>query len=211
MAENEEKETKGSGISRRDLCVGAGAAAAMLALGGVKYLPSTAVVRPPGGQDDSLLAAACVRCQKCYEICPHHVIVPSRIENGIMQMRTPTMDFSDNWCDFCTEHNGGVPLCVQTCPTGALALPAGATAENTIIGKAVIKEEWCLAYKLIGCKSCYDACPYGAMDLDSNGRPYVIEEKCNGCGACESVCVSLSAGSISDGATSRAIIVESAE
>lgn len=211
MTEKEEREERSSGISRRDLCVGAGCAAAMLALGGVRYLPSTALVRPPGGQDESLLASACVRCQKCYEICPHHVIVPSHIENGIMQMRTPTMDFSENWCDFCAEHNGGEPLCAKTCPTGALSLPAGSTAEKTIIGKAAIKKEWCLAYKLIGCKFCYDACPYGAMELDENGRPYVIEEKCNGCGACESACVSLSNGSISDGATSRAIIVKAVE
>lgn len=211
MTENGEREERSSGISRRDLCVGVGCAAAMLALGGVRYLPSTALVRPPGGQDESLLASACVRCQKCYEICPHHVIVPSRIEDGVMQMRTPTMDFSENWCDFCAEHNEGNPLCAKTCPTGALSLPAGSTAEKTIIGKAVIKKEWCLAYKLIGCKFCYDACPYGAMELDENGRPYVIEEKCNGCGACESACVSLSNGSISDGATSRAIIVKAVE
>ncbi len=211
MTENGERKERSSGISRRDLCVGVGCAAAMLALGGVRYLPSTALVRPPGGQDESLLASACVRCQKCYEICPHHVIVPSHIENGIMQMRTPTMDFSESWCDFCAERNGGEPLCAKTCPTGALSLPAGSTAEKTIIGKAVIKKEWCLAYKLIGCKFCYDACPYGAMELDENGRPYVIEEKCNGCGACESACVSLSNGSISDGATSRAIIVKAVE
>jgi ferredoxin-type protein NapG len=36
----------------------------------------------------------------------------------------------------------------------------------------------------------------------------VIADKCNGCGACESVCVSLKEGSISSGATKRAIVVE---
>ena len=51
---------------------------------------------------------------------------------------------------------------------------------------------------------CYDACPYEAMELDENNRPVVIEDKCNGCGACESVCVSLQNGSISEGATARA-------
>ena len=35
----------------------------------------------------------------------------------------------------------------------------------------------------------------------------IDSKKCNGCGACESVCVSLQNGSISAGATERAIIV----
>ena len=105
-------------------------------------------------------------------------------------MRTPTLDFSDNYCDWCTEENGGTPLCVSACPTKALELPAGATKENTIIGRAVINTDWCLAYKLIG----------KIIQID--------EEKCNGCGACESVCVSLQNGSISEGATARAITIQ---
>ena len=96
---------------------------------------------------------------------------------------------------------------MSACPTEALKLPADATAENTIIGKAVIREDWCLAYKLTGCRFCYDACPYEAMELDKDNRPIVLEDKCNGCGACESVCVSLQNGSIAEGATARAIVV----
>lgn len=198
-----------AGMTRRQLCAGVGAAAAAIALGGgLKVLPSNPTVRPPGGQDDATLLASCVRCQKCYEVCPHQVISPSHIEDGILQMRTPVMDFSSSYCDFCAEENNGVPLCVQCCPTGALSLPSDAKPETTIIGKAEINRDWCLAYKLIGCKFCYDACPYEAMGLDAEGRPYVIADRCNGCGACESVCVSLSSGSISVGATDRAIVVK---
>ena len=167
-----------------------------------------AIIRPPGGQDDERLISACIRCEKCYEICPRDVIRPAHIEDGILNMRTPTFDFSDNYCDWCTEENGGTPLCVSACPTKALELPAGATKENTIIGRAVINTDWCLAYKLIGCRFCYDACPYQAMELDGDNRPVVLENKCNGCGACESVCVSLQNGSISEGATARAITIQ---
>ena len=168
-----------AGMTRRTLCLGAGGAAVMLGLGGLKYVGSQPIVRPPGGQDEERLVSACIRCEKCYEICPRNVIAPAHLEDGVLNMRTPTFDFSANW--------------------------------NTIIGKAVINTDWCLAYKLIGCRFCYDACPYEAMELDENNRPVVIEDKCNGCGACESVCVSLQNGSISEGATARAIVVHPLE
>lgn len=203
------EKREGSGeISRRSLCLGVGGAAALFALGGAAALsPSAVATRPPGGQDETRLLASCIRCEKCYEVCPRHAIAPSRMENGLFQMRTPTFDFTKGWCDFCEESNGGVPLCAQCCPTEALG-KAEKPAKKPRIGTAVLTEDWCLAYRLIGCRFCYDACPYEAMGLDANGRPYVIEEKCNGCGACENACVSLQNGSISTGATSRAITVK---
>lgn len=201
------REKTYAGMTRRTLCLGIGSAAVMLGLGGMKYAGAHSIIRPPGGQNEERLISACIRCEKCYEICPRDVIKPAHIEDGLVNMRTPTFDFSENWCNWCTEEHGGTPLCVQACPTEALKLPEGASPENTIIGKAVINTEWCLAYKLIGCRFCFDTCEYEAMELDRNNRPMVIEDLCNGCGACESVCVSLQSGSISQGATARAIVV----
>lgn len=202
----------GRAITRRSLIYGVGGIAALAALGrGVQYLGTQPAVRPPGGQDEDRLMSLCVRCQKCYEVCPHGIIKPAHIEQGVLGMRTPTLSFDTAWCDWCAEANNGVPKCVETCPTGALKLPDGATEENTILGRAVITNDWCLAYKLIGCKYCYDACPYDAIAFDEEGRPSVNEELCNGCGACEAACVSLSSGSIATGATHRAIVVEPIE
>ena len=89
----------------------------------------------------------------------------------------------------------------------AEALKTGSTPETSVLGVAELNQDLCLAYRLIGCRFCYDACEFEAMELDENNRPYVIADACNGCGACESVCVSLQNGSISAGATERAIIV----
>lgn len=53
--------------------------------------------------------------------------------------------------------------------------------------------------------------PYEAIELTGEGaNPHVsvLADKCNGCGACESVCVSLKAGSIVSGAQERAIVVK---
>lgn len=210
------KQAKTGGMTRRTLCLGIGGAAVMLGLGGLKVANPQAIIRPPGGQDEDRLISACIRCEKCYEACPRHVIKPAKIEDGLLGMRSPQLDFSADYCDFCAEENGGVPLCVASCPTEALRLPAGADAHNTIIGLAEIDRKTCLAFRDTGCHFCFDACRdagYDAIQLDGNGyspRPYVIKDKCVGCGACESVCVSLQQGSIVAGATERAIVVRPA-
>lgn len=197
-------------VSRRSLVIGVGSTAALLGMGALRYAGHTPLVRPPGGQDEAHLVSACIRCEKCYEACPRKVIVPAHIEDGLLGMRSPALDFDANFCDYCADENGGEPLCVKVCPTEALQLPPGATAETTLLGVAVIDESQCLAFRDTGCRYCYDACPYEAIELtgeSSNPRVAVLPEKCNGCGACESVCVSLQNGSISEGATARAIVV----
>ena len=213
----EAKRHGSAALSRRSLCIGAGSAAVLLGLGAVSLADSNALVRPPGG-DEETLAGACVRCERCYEACPRRVIAPAKLEDGIMGVRTPMMDFNQgNWCDFCYEENGGVPLCVQVCPTAALDLPAGQTVGNpdtgetgdTVLGIAELDTRTCLAYRLTGCRDCYDACAYNAIELKdadtANPLPYVVEERCNGCGACQAVCLSLSSGSIKS--SERAIVV----
>lgn len=196
-------------ISRRSLCLGIGGTTALAGLGCLKFAGSTPAVRPPGGQDEEALVAACIHCEKCFEVCPCRIIRPAKIELGVLGMRTPVLDFSAHWCDWCADENDGVPLCEQVCPTDALALAPNAEKETTILGKAVLTMDWCLAHtKLNGCRFCVDACPYEALELDADGRPHVVDDACNGCGACESVCVSMQAAAITSGATHRAIVVE---
>lgn len=199
------------GVTRRTLCLGLGGVAVALGVGALGLVPGEPGVRPPGGQDESRLMSLCIRCQRCYEACPRQVIVPMHLEQSIVGMRTPELDFSADYCDFCKQENGGSPLCVQACPTQALALPANVPAESTVLGTAEVNESWCLAYNAVTCRFCYDACPYGAIELigdEKSLRPVVIPEKCNGCGACEAACQSMSAGSISTGADARAITVK---
>lgn len=213
MSEKEKLEEKAStangAISRRGVICGAVGAAAVIALGGAKFLPAEALVRPPGAQDEATFFATCTRCQKCLEICPKHAINISHIEHGILQARTPKMDFHLGWCNFCEDIEGG-PRCAAVCPTGAIAKISGKT---TTIGRAELTREWCLAYRGMGCHSCQDACNYDAITLDSSNVPVVDSNKCNGCGACEEACISLSSGSVSgtwDGTepTDRAITIK---
>ena len=199
-------------LSRRAFCVGACSAAALVAFGGAGAATAHAkVVRPPGGQDDDHLLSACIRCERCVQSCPRGVIVLSHLENGILNARTPQMYLKADYCDFCLDENEGVPLCASRCPTGALA-PSRAGSDKPI-GVASITRDWCLAYHATGCHACFDACPFEAIVLDDEARPQVVAEKCNGCGACEAACISLTAGSLEleSNATDRAIVVRPLE
>ncbi|MDR1184297.1 MAG: 4Fe-4S dicluster domain-containing protein [Coriobacteriales bacterium] len=201
------KKRHGLSISRRTFAFGMAGACAVVGLGGLKYLPSRALCRPPGGQNEDYLTSACIHCEKCREICPRNAIAPAHIEDGVLNARTPRMAFRQGWCDFCENEPRG-PRCVEVCPTRALRAQDAAEA---IIGVAVLNRDWCLAAKGMGCHECVDVCSYEAMSIGGDHVPLVDESACNGCGACEFACISMSAGSVSVGATDRAIVVRPQE
>lgn len=208
MTEDKGRNGKVAGMDRRTFCIGAAGTAVLMGLGGgLAAVKPESLVRPPGGQDEDRLNALCVRCEKCLTSCPKDIIVPAHIENGFLTVRTPQLSFEKSYCDWCAQDNGGAPRCVQACPTGALLLPEGAGADHTVIGRAEIDSQQCLAWRMMLCKFCFDACPFEAIEFDDFERPAVIADACTGCGACEAVCVSLQNGSIVEGATERAITV----
>lgn len=48
-------------------------------------------------------------------------------------------------------------------------------------------EKMCL-YGCLGGGDCVDACQFGAIFMNENGLPVVVEELCTGCGQCEEAC-----------------------
>ncbi len=230
MEKRDERGSQAPSVTRRSLVAGVGATAVLCGLGSFRWLGTESLVRPPGGQDEEALAAKCVHCNRCIAVCPDNLIVPSRIENGVMNMRTPHMDYStgnpgeiDNlkYCDFCARANGGVPLCVEACPSGALGTADDIDPATLVLGRAELDSDLCLAYRSSYCAFCYEACvkahgeedaaiyfKNAAADGESSTKlPVVDAEKCNGCGACEAICVSAQAGSVRDTQV-RAIVVK---
>ncbi len=195
----------GASMTRRSFTAGAVGACALFGMGAVKLAPTAELLRPPGAQDQTRLLATCIRCNKCREVCPQRAIGVTHIEDGFINARTPSMDFKSGYCNFCQDKDGG-PLCASACPTGAIEhIAKGATP---ILGKAELNRDWCLAARGMGCHECVDKCPYNAIELGADKVPVVDYDACNGCGACELYCISMSSGALIDGATDRAILVK---
>lgn len=175
------KEASHQSLSRRTFVASSLGVALMFGLGGVaKAMPRQPLLRPPGGQDEKKFLSKCIKCDRCRSACHTSAIGIAPIEEGFLQARTPIMKFHIGSCDFCNE-------CIDVCPTGALE-PFDKHRDK--IGIAVLTDV-CIALNFGACIACYDACPYKAITLDTDKRPLIDAEKCNGCGVCETICPAL--------------------
>ncbi len=206
-SDKRETDTKQASITRRDVVLGVGVAAGLFALGGCGFLTriNDQIVCPPGARTSADFYAMCIRCDRCREVCPTAVIGVVRIEESLVQLRTPTMEFRKGYCDTCD----GTYRCIEACPTGALGAFDPAVDK---IGMAVIDIDKCETYGISSScgRVCIDACPAAALLTDDEGRVYVNEDACWGCGACEYVCPA-NAYRTYDGLPSRGVNIVSIE
>ena len=191
-------------LTRRTLITGGAGAAVVLAFGGVvKYaFGSTPLLRPPGGQDEDHFIATCIKCDRCRSVCPLNCISVANMNDGLLNARTPKLNYHRGYCDFCNK-------CIECCPTGALK---AFDPVKEWISPASLDTALCIAYQPSGpgCRRCVNECPFDAIHADSIGRPILDTNKCNGCGYCEYICPSNSFRAFS-GIRKRAITVEATE
>jgi len=170
-------------ITRRGFIAACTVIAATAATGFVvaPHIAQANVLRPPGALAEPEFSARCIRCYRCISVCPANVLVPMRLEEGVLQVRSPTLDFSEASCTYCD-------LCRQVCPTGCIEPSNPNDTAQGRIGVAVVIRENCLAFIDGSCGICAQRCPYEAIGLDTFNRPLVDEGLCNGCGECEAIC-----------------------
>jgi ferredoxin len=179
--------------------VGAAIATKSLAFGD----ESDALVRPPGSVPETQFLDQCIRCGECFQACPNNVLHPQGFERGLEGLWAPKV--VADWAGCESSCNA----CGQVCPTGAIrALPL---AEKKVarMGLAIVDAATCLP--LAGkeaCQLCVDEClraGYDAIEfrrvhtevdpatdspIDGSGflAPVVLDEKCVGCGLCQTRC-----------------------
>lgn len=176
--------------------IGAGAGLAMLTgLSPASALPPDKgkpegdhLVRPPGAVPERSFLAKCVRCGECMAACPTNTIQPIWFQSGFAALFSPVLEARRGPCDpRCTR-------CGQACPTEAIRSLEPGDRAYAKTGTARIHRNLCLAWEHgKRCLVCDEVCPFDAVELRPHDDhvvhvPYVIEDKCSGCGFCEHYC-----------------------
>ncbi|KKL58490.1 hypothetical protein LCGC14_2224860, partial [marine sediment metagenome] len=197
-----------TGLSRRGFIAG-GLAGAGVALGVDRVLAAASpggapTIRPPGSLAEEQFGQLCVRCGECINACPTGVLTPKGFfgSGGSGGLWTPRVDADFSGCD--PKCN----ICGQVCPTGAIRALALEAKNKVRMGLAVVNEKTCLPW--LGTKECelcvltctdmgFNAIEYRLMHVELDEMempieytgmlaPFVLEDKCVGCGNCQARC-----------------------
>lgn len=127
--------------------------------------------RPPWSTE-MRIRHACTSCADCIRSCPEAILVAG-------PAGTPVVDFSLGACTFCEA-------CAVACKEDVFDL-----SEPPWQLKAVLQNT-CLLHQGVTCRSCTDVCEISALRFDLHSGPVgqvkVDATRCNGCGACLSMC-----------------------
>jgi len=180
--------------SRRELLSGIGISALAILLHKVANAFTFKHIRPPGVDQQNFLSQ-CIRCGACYKICPTNAIQPVTV--GDDGLGSPEIIHRIGYCDFSCN------ACGLVCPTQAIPALSLEQKRTTVIGKAVIYTDQCIAWaEHRDCIVCEEMCPIPQKAIylkeeefqsreGENIRvklPFVDRDLCIGCGICENKC-----------------------
>jgi ferredoxin len=146
------------------------------------------VMRPPGSRPEPEFLARCIRCGVCMTACPTNTLQPREPAGGFFSLISPMIVPRIGPCE--PDCN----ICGQVCPTAAIRSLPMAERRWAKTGTAVILRNQCIVWEHDRkCLVCDEVCPYDAVELRRvDGKPYrvpfVIENRCSGCGYCEYHC-----------------------
>lgn len=177
------------GLSRRGFVasLGSGAAASVLVLFTPRSsLRAETLIRPPGAIPEKTFNQTCLRCGQCMEACLTNTLQPSIWEAGMAGLWTPRMELRYAGCEqHCNR-------CGKVCPSQAIRSLDLEEKKYAKVGTATIERSRCIVWEQDRrCLICDEVCPYNAIvfkEVDAFRRPFVVENRCNGCGYCEQKC-----------------------
>ncbi len=156
---------------------------------------ATKPLRPPGAVAEHRFTGLCIRCGNCIRACPEKILQPDLGRHGTAGLLTPLVTFEFAYCQPDCHR------CTQVCPSGAIARLTLREKERALIGIARIDMLACFLSQSIECGACAGACPFQAIEIEFNDDDYtsaitIDPDRCNGCGACQLVCMTAPAKAI---------------
>lgn len=132
-------------------------------------------IRPPWSGAENTFIDICNSCGDCITQCPTKIISKGR-------GNYPVINFSAGECLFCGD-------CVDACKPKALSISKDQKPWSIT---ASISSDECIAFKGVECRSCYDPCEAGSINMTPRlggvSIPLLNATTCTGCGACISIC-----------------------
>ncbi len=156
--------------------------------GDIRPLLSSKLIRPPGALPEPDFQARCVRCGECIKGCLTNTLQPIWFEAGLSGLFTPKV--TARWAG-CEQNCN---ICGHLCPTGAIRPLDMLDKKFAKIGTARIIKTRCIAWEQDKtCLICDEICPYNAISSQFLTDhpvtvPVINENRCNGCGYCETKC-----------------------
>jgi polyferredoxin len=176
------------------------AGVALLRAGALNRREPPHLLRPPGAAQvnpDLVEMTRCIRCSECMRACPTGALQAAALEAGLAGFATPLLTPRLGYCDYSCN------ACGQICPVQAIPPLGLGEKRQVVIGKASLDRDRCLPWAgQTACIICEEMCPlpHKAIQLEevqilgADGahiilqRPYVLRERCTGCGICEYKC-----------------------
>lgn len=134
----------------------------------------------PGIETLNAFLDKCNQCYDCVEVCPNESIRVWHKNHSCLD-GYPVIVPKIEPCHFCDNFP-----CIDVCSTGAVQKKNS----HLPLGVVSINEQHCHAYQDHFCLTCVNSCPESgkAISTDHIGRPFIIKDKCTGCGVCINVC-----------------------
>lgn len=158
------------------------------ALGTERVMVAPDLIRPPGALPEPDFLTKCIRCGECMKACPTNTLQPVWLKAGLEGLFSPVMIPR---LAACSLHCN---VCGKVCPTGAIRDLLLVEKNHAKVGSAWIVRQNCLVWEQDRkCLICDEVCPYNALSFQPvpglrNAAPFVQENRCTGCGWCETKC-----------------------